>query len=87
MQQGFKMRLTDEQSKQIAAASNLLAPYERERFLRSVNNRLNATASDQISDDTLYAVVSFVLSGFGVSAGRSLFTKTEDQTNDHPTTT
>jgi hypothetical protein len=55
------MRLTADQSKQIAAASGLLSPYERERFLRSVSNRLAATASDQISDDTLHAVVTFVL--------------------------
>ena len=80
------MRLTDEQSKQIAAASGLLSPFERERFLRSVNSRLAAVSGDQVSDDTLRRVVTFILSGFGVSAGRGLFTTNEDSTNEQPPT-
>jgi hypothetical protein len=81
------MRLTAEQSKQIAAASGLLSPFEREQFLRSVNSRLAAVSGDQVSDDTLRSVVTFILSGFGVAAGGGLFnTKQEDQSNERPPT-
>ena len=77
------MRLTADQSKQIAAASGLLSPYERTHFLRSVNNRLVAVTADQVSDDILHSVITQVLSGFGVAAGRGLFnTKTKESSNE-----
>jgi hypothetical protein len=59
--------LSDDQLADVTRAASLLPPQQRDRFLRSIANRLSDFAGGGLSDYELGQAISFVLGCYGAT--------------------
>jgi hypothetical protein len=63
------LSLSDRQLSSVQRAAALLAPHERDRFLRSLANHLRHDGGGPLSDDAISAAIQTILEGYGVVTG------------------